>query len=88
MIRIIADIFALLAIFVLPSYISIIFLIILVFYFDIYIESVFVAYLVDVLYGGRIIFGIHFNYIFAFAIFIIFLLSFRLKEILRFYPRS
>ena len=88
MLRLFLNIIIFLSIFFLPAYITALVIIASIFIFNNFIESMFWAFIIDILYGGGKFFGgLEFNCIFVFAITIIFLISFRIKKILIFYPR-
>jgi len=83
MFRIISNLLLILSIFLLPVYISVILIFISIFLFKNFIEAIIFGFLIDLLYGSGTIFGYHFAYFFTALVFIFFILSFKLKKILR-----
>ncbi len=83
MIRILSNIFLLVAVFLFPIYLSIVLILFFIFSLDNFFESIIFAYILDLLYSGGSIFGINFPYSITLLIFIVYLISFRLKTILR-----
>ena len=83
MIRIFANLFIILSIFILPIYFSIFLIFIAILIFNNFIESIVLGYIIDLLYGSGSTFGFHFAYFFTIVIIIFYLLSFKLKKILR-----
>ena len=99
LLRIIIDILLFLSIFLLPSYISFLFLIILLFIFSNFVEIFFLSFALDSLYsvksltlqGLPFFYDLFFNLVclhrFLFVAFIVFMISLKLKNILKFYPK-
>lgn len=83
MFRIISNIFLILSIFLFPQYITVIFLLISLYIFNNFFESIIYAFILDLLYSNGNTFGIHFGYQITLIIFVLYLLSFKLKAILR-----
>ena len=83
MIRILSNLLLILSVFLLPFYISFVLIILFTFFIDDFIEGIIFGALIDILYGGGSIFSIGFAYFFTAIIFIFYLFSFRLKEMLR-----
>jgi len=83
MARIISNILLVLSVFVLPVYISVFFILISIFLFDNFVEAILWAFVIDILYGGGGILGIHFVYFFTLIMLIAYIFSFKFKEVLR-----
>jgi hypothetical protein len=93
--RIIIDISLLFLIFILPPYISFVFLIIFIFVLNNFVESIFGSFILDSLYGAKSItmydssfLNMFYSHRFLIIILIIFLISFNLKKVLKFYPKD
>ena len=98
--RIIIDILLVFLVFLLPSYLTFIFLIILLFTFNNFVEAVFVAFVLDSLYGvkslviqnshsfNNLLIDFIYSHKFLFIILIIFIISFKLKKVLKFYSKD
>jgi hypothetical protein len=83
MFRIISNIFIIFSLFILPIYVTIFAIIYFIFKQENFIEAIIFGYLIDFIYGSGTIFTIHFAYFFTLFISIIYLVSFKLKTILR-----
>ncbi len=83
MLRIFVNLLIVLSVFILPVYLSIFLILVLIFIFNNFIEAVVLGFLVDLLYGGGSIFGIHFAYFFTIMMLIFYLISFKLKHMIR-----
>lgn len=88
MIRVIIDIIILFFVFVLPSYITAFLLVLSIIMFHNYFESIVLAYILDILYGGGLLFGYNFHFVFTASILIIFLISIKAKTFIKFYSRK
>jgi hypothetical protein len=84
----ILDILALLSVFLLPPYITAVFLFVLMFFFEDFFEGVIFAYIIDRIYGGGKVLGLDFPFIFTIFFLILFLISLKLKTVLKFYSRN
>lgn len=87
MMRVISNLFLLLSVFIFPPYITAVFLLISIFIFENFIEAVVFGYFLDIVYGGGKIFSYNFHYIFTILLVIVFLISLKLKTMLKFYSR-
>lgn len=88
MFRIIINISILLSSFLLPVYITAIIIFISFIIFNDFIEGVFFGFILDILYGGNRVFGLDFYLLFFLIFAIIYLISPKLKKMLKFYPRD
>ena len=84
MFRILSNLFILIAVFVLPIYISVFFVILSVFIFNNFIESGVFGFIIDLLYGSGYFFNLHFAYGFTIVMVIFYLVSIKLKTAVRF----
>jgi hypothetical protein len=85
MLRIFSIIFLLITAFISPSYLVAIMAVILIFVFNNYIEAVFFGLLLDILYSGNTVFGFHFKLFFFVLLGLIYLISPKIKKMLKFY---
>ncbi len=85
MLRIIANMLLCVFLFVFPPYLFLIALIVSIFLFPNFVESIFWAFLADSIYSGGKILGWNFHYMITLLVIVIFLISFRIKEIVSFY---
>ena len=83
MFRILSNIFLIFSLFLLPIYITLFLILYFIFVFDNFFEAIILGFLIDTIYGSGSIFTIHFSYFFTLLISIFYLISFRLKTILR-----
>lgn len=83
MLRILINLLIILSIFMLPAYISVILILFSIIIVNDFIEAVIWAILIDVLYGGGSIFGLHFAYFFTAVVLVCYLSSFKIKSALR-----
>lgn len=74
-----------LALFTFPWYLSFLIAIFLLFYFDNYVEIVFFGLFFDILYGGRGMYNISYPYVFFVVFLFVWVVSFKLKDVLKFY---
>ncbi|MFH0755340.1 MAG: hypothetical protein V1910_01590 [bacterium] len=81
--RFFSDLLIVLSVFILPIYISVFLIFLAIFLFNNFIEAIIWIFLINLLYGGGNIFGLNFAYFFILIIFIFYLISFKLKTILR-----
>jgi len=81
--RIIADIVLILSVFLLPSGVTIILIFASVLFFNNFIESIIFSFILDMLYGNGRIFGYHFAYFFTTISIIFYLISFKIKKMVR-----
>ena len=88
MLRFLLDIVAFILIYIFPPYISAVVLFVLMFFFADYMEGVVFAYFIDVIYGGGKVFGLNYPYIFTTIFVVLFLISLKLKTVLKFYSRG
>ncbi len=88
MFRFISSLLVLISVFLLPTFITAVFLFILIFIFDNFFEALVFAYIMDILYRGGTLFGFTSPYLFTFVFLLIFLISFKLKTVLKFYERK
>lgn len=83
MIRILCDIGLLLSVFLLPSYVTFVLVLFCILFLGNFVESIVFGFLLDLLYGGGGFFNINVFYFFTALIFIFYILSIKLKKILR-----
>ena len=99
-IRIIIDILLIFSVFLLPPYISFIIIIGLIFVFNNFVESLLASFVLDLLYGiksltiqdnsflYRVLLDFVCSHRFFFITLFIFIISFNLKKMLKFYPKD
>ena len=85
MMRIFSNILILFSVLILPPYLSFLVILIFIFAFDMFVESIFWAFMIDSVYGGGLSLGINFHYIFTALAITIFFLSFKVKNMVKFY---
>jgi hypothetical protein len=73
------------SLFELPVYLTAVLAIVLIFFFKNYIEAVIFGLLIDIIYAGNTIYGFHFKFFFFVLILVIYLISPKLKKVLKFY---
>jgi hypothetical protein len=88
MFRFLSVLFILLSLFILPNFITAFLLFIFIFIFDSPFEVLFFAYILDILYHGGVFFGYESLYLFTIIFLFIFIISFKLKTVLKFYERK
>jgi len=88
MIRLVINLLTILSVFVFPPYVTALFLSLTIVFFPFYFESVLFALILDVVYGGGKIFGVEFPFIFTSIFLVFFLISFKIKTMLKFYPQK
>jgi len=71
--------------FIFPSYLTALFIFLGVLFFNNFIEAVFFGFLLDILYGGNTVFGFRFHYFFLLLFAVIYLISPKIKKMLKFY---
>ena len=84
--RFLLNLVAFLSVFCLPAFLAGCVLVCLIFMQENFAEIVFWAYLIDVLSSGGKVFGSFPPYFFTVVIGLIFIASYKLKDILRIYP--
>jgi len=88
MIRFILDILLLVSIFIFPPVVTGIFIFLLIIFLNNYLESIFFAFIIDTIYGGKAMMGGYSSFVFTITFLIVFILSFKIKTMLKFYPRK
>jgi len=83
MIRLICDIILVLSVFLLPPFITLFFILLSILFFNNFIEAFFVGAILDLIYGGGGIFNTHLFFFFTLVTFLFYILSIKLKKILR-----
>ena len=83
MFRILSNFILILSVFLLPVYLSVFLILLSIFLFDNFIEAIAWAFLVDLLYSGGSFFGFHLQYFFTIVVSFFYLVSFRLKTVIR-----
>ncbi len=81
--RIIVDIILIISAFLLPNYVSVILIFVSVLIFNNFIESIIFGFILDMLYGSGRIFGYNFAYFFTLISVIFYVISFKIKEMVR-----
>ncbi len=81
--RILSDLFLLLAIFLLPWWMVVIFAIVILFYTDKYYEFIVAGFFMDVLYGNEVVSLNHFNFVYFATAIILYIVLNKLKKLLR-----
>jgi len=81
--RILINLLIVLSVFVFPPYVSALIILLAIFFINNFFETIAWGALIDILYGGGTIFGLHFAYFFTAIIFIFYLFSFKFKKMLR-----
>jgi hypothetical protein len=85
MLRFILDIILLFFVFLLPTWLTALLVLVCIFYFDFFAEAIFFGLIMDIIYGGGKVFGMNFPYIFTVVLGLIFLISLKLRGMLKFY---
>jgi hypothetical protein len=85
MLRIIINILILFLVFLSPSYITAILIFISFFIFNNFFEGICFGLILDILYGGNMVFGLKFNLFFFLLFIIIYFISPKIKKMLKFY---
>lgn len=83
MIRLICDIILVLSVFLLPPFLTLILVLLSILFFNNFLEAFFMGAILDLIYGGGGIFGTHLFFFFTLITFLFYVLSIRLKKILR-----
>lgn len=83
MFRILANLLLFLSVLFLPVYVSIVLILVCIFLFNNFAESIAFGFLLDLFYSGGNVFGLNFAYFITSFIFVFYLVSFKLKTILR-----
>ena len=83
MLRILLNILIIIFLFIFPVYISFILILASIFFINNFMEAIIWGFFLDLLYGSGRIFGVHFPYFFTLIILVFYLISFRLKTMLR-----
>jgi len=73
-----------LSVFVFPVYISFLIIILSIIITDNFVEAVFWGYILDLIYGNGHIFSYNYFYFFTTTIILIYMLSFKIKKMVRF----
>lgn len=81
--RVLADILLIIAIYFFPVYLSFILILVAMWYFNNYVESMAFGLIIDLLYSSGHIWGINYSYFFFTLVFILYLLSFKIKANIR-----
>ncbi|MFA6340820.1 MAG: hypothetical protein WCX27_01070 [Candidatus Paceibacterota bacterium] len=84
MARIFSNILILISVILLPPYLSACIVILFIFVFKNFLESIFWGFCIDMIYGGGALRS-YFPYVLTVSLSLIFLLSFKVKKMLRFY---
>ena len=83
MIRIFCDLALLLSVFLLPPYVTLFFVLVSILFMESFVESIIFGFLLDLIYGGGSFLNIEIFYFFTLLIFIFYIISIKLKKVLR-----